>query len=138
MNKIIITGNLTKQPEMRFTTNEKAVTTFDIANNEGFGDNKKTNYFKIVVWGKSAESCANYLDKGSKVLISGRLGNRSYEDKEGNKRYVTEITANDVEFLSTKASNDSNEYSAPQNDTFGGGNFEEEITPVYNGDMPFK
>lgn len=111
MNKIIITGNLTKQPEMKFTTNNKAVTTFDIANNEGWGEHKQTNYFKIVVWGKIAENCANYLDKGSKVLIAGRLANRTYDDKEGNKKYITEITATEVEFLSSKGQPQNNEYN---------------------------
>ena len=136
MNKIIINGNLTKQPEMRYTTNEKAVTTFDIAVNEGFGDKKQTQFFKIVVWGKIAENCANYLDKGSKVLVSGRLSNRSYDAKDGTKKYITEIVANEVEFLGSKGNNNSNQ--APQEDVFGR-NFDEDIEPVDpSGDMPFK
>ena len=136
MNKIIINGNLTKQPEMRYTTNEKAVTTFDIAVNEGFGDKKQTQFFKIVVWGKVAENCANYLDKGSKVLVSGRLSNRSYDAKDGTKKYITEIVANEVEFLGSKGTgNNSNQ--APQEDVFGGGDYQEDITPVDDSSMPF-
>lgn len=74
MNKVIMDGNLTKNPELRFTTNGKAVATFAIAVNEGYGDKKQTNYFNIVAWGKIGENVANYLDKGSKVLICGVQG----------------------------------------------------------------
>lgn len=133
MNKIIITGNLTKQPELRFTTNEKAVCTFDIANNEGYGDKKQTNYFKVVVWGKIGENCANYLDKGSKVLITGRLGNRSYDDKEGNKKHITEITASEVEFLSSKGTGQAQDNNSTLNETFG----DDLIIDDSDSSMPF-
>lgn len=108
MNKVIMIGNLTKQPELRYTPNEKAVATFTIAVNTGFGENKKTDYFNIVVWGKPAENSANFLDKGSKVAITGRLQNRSYESKDGTKKYITEIVAEEVEFLSSKQSSSNN------------------------------
>ncbi|WP_055185364.1 single-stranded DNA-binding protein, partial [Clostridium paraputrificum] len=98
-------------------------------------------------WGKQAESTANYMSKGGQVAISGRIQTRSYDAKDGTKRYVTEVVADQfggVQFLGSKGSNSSNnsfgasnEYSAPTNDIFGGGNFEEDITPVDDGDMPF-
>lgn len=108
MNKVIMIGNLTKQPELKYTPNAKAVATFTIAVNTGFGENKKADYFNIVVWGKPAENSANFLDKGSKVAITGRLQNRSYEAKDGTKKYITEIIAEEVEFLSSKPNNNTN------------------------------
>jgi single-strand DNA-binding protein len=136
MNKIIIDGALTKQPELRFTPTNKAVANFDIANNEGFGDKKETNFFKVVTWNKTAEKCANFLDKGSKVLICGKLINEKYEDKQGNKKTISKIIATEVQFLSKVEGNKSNEQSMPV-DAFSGG-FEDDITPIEDGDtMPF-
>lgn len=137
MNKVIMDGNLTKQPELRFTTNDKAVATFTIAVNEGYGDKKQTNYFNVVAWGKIGENAANYLDKGSKVLICGRLQNRSYESKDGTKKYITEIIATEVEFLSKGKGQEGNNNFGNQNQDYGQGNFEDDITPVDDGDMPF-
>lgn len=139
MNKVIMDGNLTKQPELRFTANDKAVATFSIAVNEGYGDKKQTNFFNVVAWGKIGENVANYLDKGSKVLICGRLQNRSYESKDGTKKYITEIIATEVQFLSKGKGQDqdgSNNFGN-QNQEWNQGNFEEDITPVDDGDMPF-
>ena len=140
MNKVQLIGRLTKDPELRFTAGKgTANTTFTIAIDDGYGENKKTNYIPIVVWGKSAESSANYLTKGSQVAISGKIQTRSYENKEGIKKYVTEVVTdqfNGVEFLGSKGTgNNSNQ--APQ-DAFNG-NFDEDIQPVDpSGDMPFK
>lgn len=148
MNKIVLTGRLTKDPELRFTPGSgAAVTNFSIAVDDGFGDNKKTYFFNVVVWNKQAEAVANYTHKGSKVLVSGRLTNKEWQDNAGNKRIQAEIVADPyggIEFLESKNSNNqnnagsySNEYSAPSNDAFGAGSFEEDITPVDDGDMPF-
>jgi len=143
MNKWTGIGRLVADPELKFTAGKgTANTTFKIAIDDGFGENKKTNFIPIVVWGKSAESSANYLRKGSQVAISGKIQTRTYDAKDGTKRYVTEVVADmfgGVEFLGSKATggNTNNEYSAPANDTFGGGNFEDDITPVDDGDMPF-
>ena len=98
MNKIIITGNLTKDVETRETTNGKQVATLSVAVSRPFSE--ETDFFNCIVWDKRAENCAKYLKKGSKVLIDGYIYNRSYEDKDGNKRYVTEIKVQEVEFLS--------------------------------------
>lgn len=139
MNKWVGIGRLVADPELRFTAGKgTANTTFTIAIDDGYGENKKTNYIPIVVWGKSAESSANYLTKGSQAAISGKIQTRSYENKEGIKKYVTEVVAdqfNGVEFLGSKGTSNNN--SQPQEDVFGG-NFEEDIQPVDpSGDMPF-
>ena len=140
MNKWVGIGRLVADPELRFTAGKgTANTTFTIAIDDGYGENKKTNYIPIVVWGKSAESSANYLTKGSQVAISGKIQTRSYENKEGIKKYVTEIVADQfggVEFIGSKGTgNNSNQ--APQEDVFGGGDYQEDITPVDDSSMPF-
>lgn len=148
MNKVVLTGRLTKDPELRFTPGDgKAVSNFSIAVEDGFGDNKKAYFINIVVWGKSAEAVSNYTHKGSKIAVSGKLTNREYEAKDGTKRYTTEIVADQfggIEFLDSRSDNQGQNnsqgyqsYSAPNNNSFDGGNFEEDITPVDDGDMPF-
>ena len=119
MNKVILTGRLTKEPEVRYTPNGKAVASFTLAVDNGFGENKKTDFIPIVVWGNSAEFCGNNLNKGSKVLIDGRLQVRSYDAKDGSKRYVTEVVANYLEALErtkTQSSTNgtSNEETTPE------------------------
>lgn len=99
-NKAFLSGNLTKAPELRETPNGKSVATFSLAVKRDYSE--ETDFFNIVVWGKQAENCAKYLDKGSKVLVVGQLQNRSYEAKDGSKRTVTEINASEVEFLTFK------------------------------------
>ena len=96
-----------------------------------------------MLYGKQAESTANYMSKGSQVAISGRIQTRSYDAKDGTKRYVTEVVADQfggVEFLGTKGQGNnskSNENSAPTNEAFNYGEYEEDITPVDDGDMPY-
>lgn len=99
MNSVILIGRLARDPELRFTTSGKAVATFSIAVNRPFSKTKEADFFTIVVWGKSAEHCANYLAKGRMVGVQGRLQSRSYETQTGDKRYVTEVVADQVEFL---------------------------------------
>lgn len=118
MNSAILIGRLTKDPELRFTSAGRAVTTFSIAVDRPFigkDGQKQTDFFKIQVWGKSAENCANYLVKGRLVAIKGFLQNRTYETQQGEKRYITEIVAENVQFLEwaknkdAKKDNESNE-----------------------------
>lgn len=99
-NKIVLSGNLVKAPELRETSNGKSVATFSLAVKRDYSE--ETDFFNIIVWGKQAENCAKYLDKGSKVLVVGQLQNKSYEAKDGSKRTVTEINASEVEFLTFK------------------------------------
>jgi single-strand DNA-binding protein len=111
INKIVLTGNLTKDPDVKYTQSGKAVAMFSIAVNDGFGDNQKTYYPNIVVWGKTAETVGNNLVKGSKVGVVGKLTTRSYDNSAGQKVYVTEVVADTyggVEFLSSKKQGQSN------------------------------
>jgi single-strand DNA-binding protein len=105
MNKVILTGRLTKDVDLKYTQSGKAVAQFSNAIDDGYGDNKKVYYPNIIVWGKSAEACGNCIGKGSKVNVCGKLTTRSYDAKDGTKRHVTEIVADmygGVEFLDGK------------------------------------
>ena len=106
MNRVEFIGNLSRAPDVKQTTSGKNVCTFTLAVDRRYkgADGKTTaDFFTVQAWEKLAELCARYLDKGSKVFISGELRNRSYEAKDGSKRTVTEIIANEIEFLSPKA-----------------------------------
>ena len=110
MNKIILTGNITKDAELRYTANDKAYSKFSIANNEGYGDNKKTNFFNCTLWGKSAENLNRFLTKGQKVLITGKVEINDYKDKEGVERKIIDINVDSfggVELLGNKAQQES-------------------------------
>ena len=105
MNKIIITGNLARGPETSATQNGVAVCRLSVAVQRDFANSdgqRVADFFNVVVWRAQAENCGKYLKKGSKVGIVGSLQNRTFEDRDGNKRTVTEIIASDVEFLSPK------------------------------------
>ena len=110
MNSVVLIGRLARDPELRFTASGKAVATFSVAVNRMYSKEKETDFFNVVVWGKPAENCANYLSKGRLVGLQGRLQSRSYE-QNGDKRYVTEVVADQVEFLEWR--NKSN--SSPNN-----------------------
>jgi single-strand DNA-binding protein len=104
VNKVILIGNLGRDPELRYTQGGSAVTNFSVATNEKWRDKdgnnqERTEWHRVVVWGRSAENCAQYLQKGRSVYIEGRLQPRDWEDKEGNKRQTTEINALTVQFL---------------------------------------
>ena len=110
LNKIVTIGRLTRDPEVRYTQSGKAVCTFSIAVNDGYGENKKAYFFPVVAWGKSAEACGNSLHKGSKVAVTGKLTSRQYDNSEGKKVTVFEIVADafgGVEFLDGKKQGDS-------------------------------
>jgi single-strand DNA-binding protein len=104
LNKVMLIGNLGKDPEVRYTQTGSAVANFSIATTEQWNDRdgkkqERTEWHNIVVWGKSAEHCGQYLSKGRQVFIEGSIRTRSYDDKSGNKRYITEIVAQRVQFL---------------------------------------
>lgn len=111
MNKVFLIGNLTKDPELSETNSGVAFCRFTIAVNRPYQEdgNRVADYFNIISWRGQAESCSKYLAKGRKVAIVGALQNRTYEDKDGNKRTVTEVVANEVEFLSATNSSSENE-----------------------------
>ncbi len=104
INKAILIGNLGKDPELRYTPGGQAVASFPVATSEKWRDRDgvlqdKTEWHNIVVWGRQAETAKEYLSKGRQVYIEGRIQTRSWEDKDGNKRYTTEIVAQRVNFL---------------------------------------
>ena len=112
MNKVILTGNLTKDPELTETPTGVAVCRFAIAVSREYANadgTRETDFFNITVWRGRAENCGKYLKKGNKVAIVGSLQNRSYEDKDGIKRNVTDIIASEVEFLTPKTTSDEQE-----------------------------
>ena len=117
--KLILIGNLGGNPEMRFTPGGDPVTTFSVATSRKYGERDETTWFRISVWGKQAEACSQYLHKGSKVLVDGRLrpdesGNpRVFERKDGSSGASFEVTAESVRFLDGKARDDVDDsYSA--------------------------
>jgi single-strand DNA-binding protein len=108
LNKAMIIGNLGRDPEMRYTPGGQAVTQFTVAVNRNYkGQNgewqEETEWFRVVVWGQQAERAAEYLRKGNKVYIEGRLQTRQWEDKDGQKRYTTELVANQVTNLERRS-----------------------------------
>ena len=102
MNNVNLIGNLTRDPELRYSTgaNQTAICRFTIAVNDGYGDKQRTSFIPIVVFGKQAENCDRYLAKGRRVAITGRIQTGSYE-KEGRTVYTTDVIASNVEFLSS-------------------------------------
>ncbi|MEK7806689.1 MAG: single-stranded DNA-binding protein, partial [Chloroflexota bacterium] len=105
MNKIIVIGNLGKDPEMRYTPNGQGVTSFSIASNRRYttaaGEQREeTEWFNVSAWGRLAELCNQYLTKGRQVYVEGTLSSRSYEGRDGQMRFVNEIRLTDVQFLS--------------------------------------
>lgn len=143
INKVILIGNLGADPEMRYTTSGTAVATLNVATSRKWKDKDgnpqdETEWHRVVVWAQSAEFCGNYLKKGSKVYVEGRLQTRKWQDQSGNDKYTTEIIANTVQNLSPRTG-----------DTAGGGGFQEPPLPpepqggMFNGgggtgeDVPF-
>jgi len=110
INKAILIGNLGGNPEVRYTQTGTAVTSFNLATTETWvKDNKKeekTEWHRIVAFGRLGEICGEYLSKGSKVYIEGRIQTRQWDDKDGNKRYTTEIVAREMKMLSPKGGGD--------------------------------
>ncbi|MCA9501464.1 MAG: single-stranded DNA-binding protein [Spirochaetaceae bacterium] len=104
VNKAILVGNLGRDPELRQTPNGQSVCNFTLATSETWTDRngervERTEWHRIVAWGKTGEMCAQYLSKGRTVYVEGRIQTREWEDKDGNKRYTTEINANTVNFI---------------------------------------
>lgn len=111
LNRIVLIGRLTKDPELRYTANGVAVTTFTLAVDRPFSNQqgqKETDFINIVTWRGLAENCANYLKKGRLTAVDGRVQIRNYENNEGRRVYVTEVVADNVRFLESGNNGDSN------------------------------
>ena len=122
VNKVILIGNLGRDPELRYTQSGQAVANFSLATNERFGgrdggeQQERTEWHRIVTWGKTAETCAQYLAKGRNVYIEGRLQTRDWEDRDGNKRQTTEVVAQRVQFLGSPRSETGGSSGGPGGD----------------------
>lgn len=130
MNKSVIIGRITKEIDLRYTQSGTAVASFTLAvdRRQSKDKDKETDFIPVVVWGKSAESTAQYTGKGKLIAIAGRIQTRSYDHKDGYKVYVTEVVAEDVQFLEWSKDKESNNSS---------GSSYEDMTPVDDGDIPF-
>ena len=134
MNKVLLVGNLTKDTELTTTTNGISVCRFSIAVSRryvGASGERETDFINIVVWRGQAENCHKYLKKGSKCGIVGTLQTRSYDAQDGSKRYVTEVVADEVEFISTNRNQDgTSREDAPAEDVT-------ELKPIDDDSLPF-
>lgn len=134
MNRVLLIGNTTKAPEYQTTNSGVSVCKFNIAVNRNYTDasgNRETDFINIVTWRGLADNCAKYLTKGSKIAVCGSIQNRTYEDKNGTKRYITEVLATDVEFLSAKKA-DEDKPAAPKKQSVN------DIKPIdTDEDLPF-
>lgn len=135
LNKIMVIGNVGSDPEMRFTPNGKPVTSFRLATNRFFtasdGERKReTEWFDVVTWDRQAESCNQFLTKGQRVYVEGRLRTRSWDGQDGQRRFRVEIHANRVIFLDRRASPTPGEGDAPDFMEFG--------EPLEPEELPFE
>jgi single-strand DNA-binding protein len=141
MNRAVIIGNLTKDPELRTTPQGISVCSFTVAVNRGFGDKKDVDYIPVVTWRGLADNCARFLAKGRKAGVSGRIQTRSYDDNNGQRRYITEIIADDVEFLTPKGEgggyNRSQDVPPPPDDAGLFGDEPDDFEPLDDEQMPF-
>jgi single-strand DNA-binding protein len=140
VNKAIILGNLGRDPELRHTQAGKAVCTLRLATNEVWSDasgerQERTEWHTVVVWGRSAENCNQYLKKGRTVFIEGRIQTRKWQDKEGNDRYSTEIVADRVQFIGGQAGGGASDSSSGDSSFGGGGDLAP--PPAGGDDIPF-
>lgn len=138
MNKAILIGNLTKDPDVRNTASGISACTFTVAVQRRYANTqgeREADFLNVVAWRQLAELCARFLTKGSKVCIEGTIQSRSYDAKDGTKRYVTEIVADNVEFLSAKAKEGTGGAEAAAKELAGGGLYG--LTEVDDDELPF-
>ena len=145
-NKVILMGNLTRDPEKRYTRGDNPVTHFSVACNRNYTDRKTgekkqiVSFIPVVVWGTQAENCAQYLQKGSPVFVEGRLASRSWETPQGDKRSRLEVVAQSIQFLRRAPQG---EYNSASSDSSVKNSVETDIldeppkSPSEDGDVPF-
>ena len=141
LNKVMIIGNLGRDPEMRFTANGQAVANFSVACNRRYttrdGEQRdETEWVRVVCWGRQAEIAGQYLQRGSQIYVEGRLQTRSWEDQQGQTRYMTEVVANNFQFLGSRSG------GAGGDSAGGGNNWQDEPGDLGGGpdagDLPFE
>ena len=130
INKVILMGRLTKDPELRYTNNKTPVCSFTIAVNNGYGEKQQTDFVNCLAWNKTAEFVTKYFAKGKMIIVIGRITTRSWETQDGKRAYATEVVANEVSFGETKSSQQTTTQPPMQDDDF---------TPLdeYDEDLPF-
>ena len=135
MNKVFLIGNLARDPELATTNSGVSVCRFSLAVTRNYSNSegeREADFLNIIVWRGQAESCHRYLKKGSKCAVSGSIQTRSYDAQDGTKRYVTEIVADSVEFLSSKNSNSEGVENKPQDKKEVAG-----LEPIDDVSLPF-
>ena len=132
INKVILMGRLTRDPEMRHTNSGTPVTTFSIAIDNGYGDNKRTDFVNCLAWNKTAEFVTKYFAKGKMIIVIGRIATRSWETQDGKRAYATEVVAKEVSFGETKSSQQTATQQPMQDD-------DDDFTPLdeEDDDLPF-
>jgi single-strand DNA-binding protein len=142
MNKVILIGNLTKDPELTTTTSGISVCRFTLAVSRRFTNSegeRETDFINIVVWRNAADNCHKFLRKGSKAAVVGNLQTRSYDAQDGTKRYVTEVVAEEVEFVGSRVSDggDTGNTDAGQGSNQGNQGATTKLTPIQDDSLPF-
>ena len=143
MNKVILVGNLTRDPELITTTNGVSLCRFSLAIQRRFAGpdgEREADFVNIVVWRAQADNCYKYLKKGSKCGVVGSLQTRSYDAQDGTKRYSTDVVAEEVEFLSTKGSSNVEEMSEPEetgSKSSGKNDVVNKFEPIDDDNLPF-
>ena len=126
MNKVILIGRLTRDPELRTTAGNLSVATFSLAVSRPYspqnGGDAGADFISCVVWRRQAENLARYCHKGSQIAVEGRIQSRNYTAQDGSKRYVTEVLVDNLTFLGSRSDNQNSAVAAPQ-DNFGGNNY---------------
>ena len=142
MNKVILIGNLTKDPELTTTTSGISVCRFTLAVSRRFTNSegeRETDFINIVVWRNAADNCHKFLRKGSKAAVVGNLQTRSYDAQDGTKRYVTEVVAEEVEFVGSRVSDGGHtgNTDAGQGSSQGNQGATTKLTPIQDDSLPF-
>ena len=142
VNKVILVGNLGQKPEMRYTATQSAVANLSVATTESWKDKEtgemrdKTEWHRVVYFGKLAEIVAKYLDKGSKVYVEGKLQTRKWQDKSGADRWTTEIVGNELTMLDSRSGSQQNEFNQDDNSSMGM-NDSQDAGGLTDDDIPF-
>ena len=138
MNIAVLMGRMTSTPELKTTPKGVSVTSFSIAVDRGYGDNKQTDFINIVGWRQTAEFICKYFTKGSRIVIEGSIQTRKYQDREGNNRTVFEVVANNVHFVDTKSAKPSVDVNPDAGPLKEFASKNSEFVEVGNGDdLPF-
>jgi single-strand DNA-binding protein len=142
VNKVILVGNLGRDSELRYTPGGAAVATLNLATTEVWNDKsnqrqEKTEWHRVIVWGKQAESLQEYLTKGKQIYVEGRLQTRQWDDKDGNKRYTTEIKADRITLLGGSGGGRSSGSTGTERGVGSQGQDEPPVEPMTDDDIPF-